>query len=339
MTSFLILSNHHNLLPLAQRLRSEGHETDVIIWNSRRSSRYERAWEGVGPKLKFGGQANAEKLVRGLVDLAEDGAAVVVSDSHLATKRFHSAKYLYGGPHPEGPLPTSGLRLGGWFDGERLSAAHLLVVDRGAWHGGFGPEVDGALTLVRLDTEPARSLYDRLWAPMQDALKSSGFRGLVQSDLVVATADGEPRLEGLHRGWTPLQWHAFVGDDLAASLVGGEPVLETKYSVALPLSIPPWPNSTAHPREPVAIGGLTAEQRACVWWHDIRVTEGQLTTAGLDGLAGVIQGRADTLTLARERALEIAGRVDLPERQLRTDVGWSVETVLGRIEDALGLVL
>ena len=78
-----------------------------------------------------------------------------------------------------------------------------------------------------------------------------------------------------------------------------------------------------------------------VFWHDVQVDPeaGKLTTAGLDGLVGVVRGAADTSELALVRALEVALRIELPEKQFRSDAGRRVQSVLSELEGRFGVLL
>lgn len=347
MSGFLVISDRHGLLPLAQRLRGEGHEVDAVIWNPGQRRRYDRAWEGAFDKLVRRG--DLRRTLETMIEAAREAGIAILTDSrraiaYLSEIRLDGVEVFAAGPFEE--TPSSALRIGGWFDGESMQAPHLLFFDVGAWPGGLGPRVDAAAVLVRIDHEAALDLYDRLWRPMQDALKSSGFRGLVQGDLNVATASGEPRIESRRSGWAWLQWHAFLsempeneGEGLGAVLGGAVPVLPRKFVVALPLSVPPWPHTTAKPRDPQPIPSLSTAQRARVFWHDIRVEEAHLHTAGLDGMVGVVRGAADSFELARSRALDLAAEITLPERQLRTNVGAPLPAILATIEDLVGFTI
>jgi len=254
--------------------------------------------------------------------------------------------------HTTGGGLEGGLRPGGWFDGENLHGHHLLVVDRGAWPGGMGPAIDSGLTMVRIDVPETVWMVDQLAEKWTDELKSSGFRGLVQLNLNFQTETGEPEVNGMQAGWPFLHTHAFLSEleDFAGLLAEDTPsatrpaqtLLPRKFVTALPVSRPPWPTRKARFRFDLApIGGLTPEQMGRVFWHDVQVDpEAQkLTTAGLDGLVGVCRGAADTNELALVRALEVALRLALPEKQFRSDAGRRTQSVLSELEGRYGVLL
>ena len=58
--NYLVITHHHELMPFANRLKSQGHQVDVIVWRKR----YEKAWNGRLTKtLRMSeGQVNEESL-------------------------------------------------------------------------------------------------------------------------------------------------------------------------------------------------------------------------------------------------------------------------------------
>ena len=355
----LVLSNRHNLLPFAHRLRGEGNEVDVIIRNSGSSDRYERAWEGSFSPLLNRSEVNAESL-GALAELAKKGECVVLTDHYNSAKRFSDARHLFPALRTD-EAPTSTLRLGGWFTGETLIAPHALVVDVGAWPYGMGPAVEGSLTLIRLDTPGALEVYDSLMSPLKDLWKSLGFRGLVQVGLDLDTVGrgAQSELRGGNLGWPFLHTHAFVAElgSLSRMLLGlrdqgvrglrdpepsdiDEPWTPKKFTTVIPVTIPPYPHRTSEGAKEVSVEGLTEQWQGRVFWHDVKVDqqERRLRTAGLDGLVGVTTGSADTPSLARAKALELAQAIELPEKQYRVDAAQGVEGALGGLE-TLGILL
>jgi hypothetical protein len=244
------------------------------------------------------------------------------------------------------------MRLGGWFDGEKLRGHHLLIVDRGAWPGGMGPAIDGAMTLIRVDIPASIEMVDTLTEKWQDELKAGGFRGLVQWNLNFQTESGEPEADRMEAGWPFLHTHAFVSemedfsgllaDPTAPGTVGPRTLLPRKFVTVYPISRPPWPTRKARFRfDLVPIQGLTPPQMGRVFWHDVQVQpeDQSISTAGLDGLVGIARGAGDTNELALVRALEIGLRLRLPEKQFRSDVGRQVQSALAELEGRFGVLI
>ena len=340
--NFLILSNRHYLLPLANRLTKEGHDTQVLMYHSSKGKQYEQAYEGV---IELAGHRSNNKdwqaKLAALKEMAQEGECIVVTDSWQASQEFSQAQVLFPmGSLKLTPQPTDSVRLGAWFNGQDFEAEHLMVCELGPWAGGVGQQsVLGGLTVVRL-SQHDRTLLPDLTAQAED-LSERNFRGLVQWSL--DGTSGELKL-GSERalGWQPLHGHAFMNemDNLGDVMGGGsEAWLPTRFSCVLPVSQPPWPN---HPAKfergyngPVH---LPQEAHGHVLWHDVRVdTEAREVMAlGLDGLVGVVRAGFNSFELARETALGVARSMDFPDRQYRVDFGANVPGVLGAMEQAFG---
>ena len=340
MKGFLVLSNRHELVPLYHRLRREGHETHLVVWNSR----FESVWDGLATKLvrRSDSTLTPENLIPA-IEAAKAGDLTVLTTVPLAAQWFGDAQRLYG-PGPTSTPPADHVLFGGWFTGEEVKAPHLLVADWGAWAGGQGATVLGGLTLVRPTGDLPTGILTAL-AKATDTLKAASYRGLFHFDVVEDPSTGELLLRGLQSGWGTLHTHAFVAEleSLGAVLLGEAPTLARRFVTVLPVTQPPWPSARqGERRAPTEVGGLTPTQQGKVFWHDITVDKEhrKLFTAGLDGMVGVVTGSSDgTPSLARARALELAVRMELVEKQYRTDVGALVDPALATLEERWGVVL
>lgn len=351
---FLVLSHTHSLLPFAYRLQNSGAQVQPVVT----VSAFEAAWRGkMDPSPRDPKGRLDQDWLAALVSESED--PIILTDDWKLQERLQNShgERIFGltqQRHSQTESMTGGIRIGGWFTGEHLIGLHLLIVDRGSWSGGQGPLVDGALTLVRVDDQRTEQMVDELVRDRVDELKSAGFKGLVQFDLNFQTSDGQPEVSGMVAGWPFLHTHAFLSEleDFSGLLEAGNnspsgvgvlpPLLPKKFVTVIPISRPPWPTRKARFRfDLVPIEGLTPLQMGRVFWHDVQmdIEAGRLTTAGLDGLIGVARGAADTNELALVRAIEIALRVRLPEKQFRTDAGRQVQSVLAELEGRFGVLV
>jgi hypothetical protein len=348
---FLVISHTHSLLPFAYRLQLAGHDVQTVVV----VQAFEAAWKGkMEPSPRDSKGKLSPDFLKELTRIANTEESIILTDDWKLQQMLGEGVF---GVHTQQHIVTGGLvtpvRLGGWFDGERMVAPHLLVVDRGAWTGGMGPAVDSGLTMVRIDVPETQMMVEGLVQTQVDELKSSGFRGLVQLSLNFQTEDGQPEVDGMSAGWPFLHTHAFVSEleDFAGLLAEGTSedeqspshhLLPSKFVSVLPVSRPPWPTRKARFRFDLAqVKGLTPPQLGRIFWHDVQVDSeaGTISTAGLDGLLGVVRGAADTSELALARALEVAVRLRLPEKQFRPDVGRQVQTVLAELEGRYGVLL
>lgn len=333
MSSFLLVSHKHELLPFANRLMSEGHTVYVIIWRSK----YERAWSGrIEPVLKFSRDSITKETWQPYIERVKSKDLTLVSNVPKAREIFDGHGYVW---LPVDERSEEPFRCGGWFDGETIHHPHVVIADVGAWPGGLGSRVDGGLVLVRLP-DGIPEVMKEVTDAVSDQLKTSGYKGLFSVEFERVT--GRLKVKTVHAGWLPLQLHAFLAEvPLAPLLLGEETKPLPRFAVALPLSVPPWPVADAHYKIDQELQGLTPVQMGRVWWHDVQFSqeEKSLRTAGLDGLLGICVSGAHNLELARGRVLEVAQRLQVPELQYRPDVGALVPTVLAGIEETLGLCL
>lgn len=337
---FLVISNKHELLGVFHRLKRTGHDVELIVWNSRN----EDVWSGLATQVvrRSDGSLTPENLTP-FIEAAKAGELTLITATPKAMEWFGGAQLVYGKLPNETIEPIDPLLLGGWFSGEAIAAPHLLVTDWGAWPGGLGPKVKGGLTLVRVDHLP--SLVANAAGKAAERLKSASFRGLFHFSAIENPGTGEMELGGLTAGWPFLHTQAFLAElgDLGATLSGKPPELLKRFVTVLPVTVPPWPNPRQGGRRPaVEVRGLTPTQQGRCAWGDITVDpeHRKVLTAGLDGMVTVATGASDgSPALARMRALELATRLDLPEKQYRPDVGASVDAVLAALEDRWGLVL
>lgn len=338
---FLVASLRAELLPLAHRLRREGHEVEALVWRAR----YEAAWEGALTK--------SVRHSDGTLEIAALETRLREADRVLTTVRRvqELCPTAYGvAPKLTEVEPRDRLLLGGWFSGEEIQAPHLLVADWGVYPGGLGAHVLGGLTLVKLGTggettpnakQPYPAFVGGSVQAAIERMKSASFRGLFHFDVEEDVTSGELRLRGLSCGWPELHTFAFVAElaNLASTISGEIPKLQHKYVSAVPVSVPPWPSERQGKGESLPIEGLTPTQQGKLFWLDMQVDGRQLRTAGLDGLVAVAIGASDsTPALARLRALELAGKLSVDGKQVRPDAGLAVDSVLASLEDRYGFV-
>ena len=339
---YLVMTREHGLLPVAQRLITEGHDVEAIV----DKERFEGAWGGKLHKVlrNSKGQFSAANL-EPVAKSAAKGETVVLTDMRQAKRAvtiFQGAPYFYRTEDSE--FHGCGLAIGGWWNGAEAQAMHLLVYDLGTWPAGLGPSLPGGLTLIRIDFtgEQLQLVKSDLEAKLAEA---GEFRGLFNVGLLPDDPDknGTFKLGGAQLGWPYLQTQAFLSEleKLGDVLVGThEPVLPQKFVTVVPVSMPPWPcggsnaKSVEVPRLPPALEGA-------VFWHDITidVENRTISTGGLDGFVSVHRGAGAYPETARGKALAGATAIRLPEKQYRPDVGASVSTVLAQLEHLFGIVV
>ena len=317
----------------------------MIVWRKR----FERAWgERLDPTLRGSqGEMNRERL-QGVMDRVAQSETIVLSDvapgtgAHEMLSSLPTTKFLRVDTGPTEGEPFD-LRMGAWYTGEKLVDPHLLVYDVGAWPGGLGSQVPGGLTLVMPSPETDLSFLTPLVQPFEDQLKSLEFRGLVNIGLGRDPMTGGLRLAQLRAGWPLLHLDAWLSStEKVGRVLAGEasPCPTAKYTVVVPVSIPPWPNPQGA-AQVVKIDGLPPQLQQWNFFYDVDPHEDtqELWTAGLDGLVCVTRGEGSQFETARLHALGIAQQIQMPEKGYRPDVGLRVPVVLAQLERLFGLVL
>ena len=340
MNSALVLSHKHHLLPVAHRLRLEGVDVEVATWrgvvkegaHKPKENRFDRAWEGVMGRVMRSAEIT-QHAVEGMVDLARDGKTAVLTSAVGASKMFSEAARLLPRIEPE-MTPQGPLRLGAWWNGEAFVGLHMLYADQTTWPMGIGPGPEGAMALVRIDDPELHELFHGAAGEVSRMLGGIRFRGLVQLGLFLDAADGKIQIRGGELGWPWLHTHAFLSEleNLSAVVLEDEaPVISKRFTVVVPVTMPPWPWQDGKAEE-VPIKGLTTQKQGQVFWHDVHMKDGELWTAGLDGLVGVCRGAANTPELARAKALADAVAIELPSKQFRPDAVQSLSAQLAMLE-------
>lgn len=342
-TPIVVVSRESKLLPLAHRLRNvERHPTTVMMWKKS----FEAAWDGMITKdVKSSDREIHKESITDLVQKAKNGDIVIVHDVPNLEDSFDEAAGVYGIRTLESS--ESPIRLGFWWDGQTEQAEHLLIYDMGAWANGMGMKVPAALTLINTSEGALQELWTKLFTDeARQFLRGLNFRGLVNVGLI--EDKGELILSGWEMGWPDLHTQVFMGavanNSWGGLLVHREiPRLWNMFTFGLVLSVPPWPG-THHPNargkgiQGVPIG-LNDKLHEYVYWHDVNVNveTKSLTTAGTDGLVGIVHANANCFENAKQKALGVAGMIELVDKQFRMDVGNGVRVLEAQLEDHYGV--
>lgn len=339
MSEYLVLPRRHHLIPLAWRLKGEGHTVGVLP----RSDRYERAWDGLFDKAFKGQEKRDREEMAQLVEMAKTGQFTILTDCEKWQAQFEGAERVFG-PTGENPIPNewrpAPVQVGAWRTGDgRDILPHLIVRDLGAWPGGMGPCVTAGVLSEwwgewRIPAGLAPAFEDEGWEVEVPP-------GLWQRDIIANEAGvvsfGAPR-----GGWELWQSQLLLSQvESLGGLLEDRPQGEAKgrFAAALAVSVPPWPNDKAR-SAPVLISGPSREQRQSVLsWFDVRkVGEMKvLETAELDGLVAIARVAANSIQWAGAQVLDVAQAFELPERQYRPDLGTAWNLVQGQL-GRLGLL-
>ena len=118
LEKFLVISLTHSLLPIAHRLKLEGHDVEVLV----SVAAFEKAWSGKLRKVlrNSRGQITPSNL-QSAIGAAEAGDVTVLTDDWSLETLCGNAKRKFGVYRfDDEKEPDSVLRIGGWFDGEEF---------------------------------------------------------------------------------------------------------------------------------------------------------------------------------------------------------------------------
>lgn len=356
--SILVISNNHYLLPLAHKLKNTeggGDSVSTTVWKGS----YERAWEGLIEKQMWASKKEIHAgNVQKILDSAQSGKSIVVSDVPSLTNGFAGINYenvyaVHKSSHSDGAPSTGNVRLGGWRtpDGH-IIFKHMLVYDMGAWTGGLGLPVPGAVTLIDV-SKNFEGGAEKLWHAVMtkealELLEARHFIGLFNVEILLV--GGTIQLGQWELGWPQLQTHAFMSalpmsmSHLLLNLIDQVQFQKT-FTVALPISVSPWPSNDRAKMRGVSVQGmeifLNEKLHPNVFFHDVQVDmeARKLTTAGTDGLIGVVHHSSDLFYSAVEKVLAITAVTEVEGIQYRTDIGQAVQPLLSQLEAQFGVTV
>lgn len=222
--------------------------------------------------------------------------------------------------------------IGAYFDGEKFLAPACL----GWEHKRFFPGDLGELTSEMgtvVTYARSRRFFERTLGRVEKLLREHGHRGYVNLNTIVNERGIWPLEFTCRFGYpgtailTPLQATPW-GELLAAMIDGSRSSIATRsgFSVGIVLTVPPFPYPRPQVEDPVGLpvlfeGELSHEDRRNLHYCELGLEGGELVTSGPYGWAMVVTAVADSISLAQQRANQLADRVLIPNVRYRRDIG------------------
>jgi hypothetical protein len=298
-------------LPFAWRLYKEGVEVRVVV----NKDRYERAWAGLLPK-EMQGPAKTNARWESLLKEAIEGGDYVLTDVPKVFEFASGYERLYR-PLPfatEADLPV--VYFGGWYSQGEAKGFHYVFPDWGFWPGGYGPTQISSGVLYA----PTNVSWSH-WTKVLPEAELEGYRGAFW--VGVRWNDVTNEFERIHTltGFPSLFTHLLLSDQAYCPLLeGSEPSFPNRFVVSMSISVPPYPYTSIPGSAPIPIPSLEPHL-SNTFVHDVALKDGQVWTAGTDGLIGYVRASGDILSLALQDALGVATSLRIPQVQYRPDVG------------------
>jgi phosphoribosylamine--glycine ligase len=179
----------------------------------------------------------------------------------------------------------------------------------------------------------SRRFFERTLGRVEKLLREHGHRGYVNLNTIVNERGIWPLEFTCRFGYpgtailTPLQATPW-GELLAAMIDGSRSSIATRsgFSVGIVLTVPPFPYPRPQVEDPVGLpvlfeGELSHEDRRNLHYCELGLEGGELVTSGPYGWAMVVTAVADSISLAQQRANQLADRVLIPNVRYRRDIG------------------
>ena len=217
----------------------------------------------------------------------------------------------------------------GWFDGQSFARPFNHTFEKKKlMNDDIGPSSGCVGNIV--EACPMCRIVEEGILRFEGILRYHGYVGCIDLNTIC----NEEGVWGLE--WTPrLGYDAFpalmemltvpLADIVTRYARGGSggdfPMNTTGYGAALRVSIPPYPCEDVDAPRDVAIRGLVRADRPHAYFYNVVLDpDGQLRSSGAWGATVAFTGFGETIPDAMGRCEEMAKRVELRDKQFRTDL-------------------
>ncbi len=229
----------------------------------------------------------------------------------------------------------------GWFNGRDWASPFNHTIEyKKLFAGDIGPNTGCMGNVVWTVNKPEKDEFVQNLKKLTPFLKAADYRGPIDIN-TIANSSGIFGLELTTRfGYDAIE--AFyelltkkdLGNDLM-SLAKGElqefSVHKDKVSVAVRLSVPPYPHRMADKRDrgmPVTV----PNDLSGIFLSDVYKNNGEYFWSASDGVLMKVAGVGKNVREAKEAAEKIYNRVHAPGLQYRSDIGDSVGSDIGKLK-------
>jgi phosphoribosylamine--glycine ligase len=221
--------------------------------------------------------------------------------------------------------------VGGYFNGEAFIGKACLDWEHKRFFPGNLGELTGEMgTIATFDR--SNVFFERTLKRMTPMLAENGYCGYVNLNTIVNESGIWPLEFTCRFGYPgfavlgPLQQTRWA--DLFAAMVSrqGTATMSSGFCAAIALTTPPFPYDREMIEDPVGLpvlfdGQLTGEDMDHLYYGEVGLDSGQLVTAGMYGWTMVATAVADNIEAARGKAVELAGKIIVPNVRYRRDIG------------------
>ena len=222
----------------------------------------------------------------------------------------------------------------GWFDGEHFVCFNHTFEKKRFMEGDKGPNTGCMGNLVWICNKD--KLVQYLLLPLEDFLKKAGYIGPLDANCIVTPEEvyflewtarlGYDAIQALGE-LLDLSWFDFLYGISTGTL--SKPKFHPYYSLAVRLSMPPYPNETASAShlQGLRVLDIPPQAKKHVWLSDVQYNGKTPALAGVDGVVGCVTAYGEgefpiALREARRRVYRTIDNIAInPDLQFRQDIG------------------
>jgi phosphoribosylamine--glycine ligase len=229
----------------------------------------------------------------------------------------------------------------GWFNGGWVRPFNHTMEKKRFMEGDKGPNT-GCMGNVVWATNGDK-LTATVLEPLEPLLERVGYVGPLDVNCIV-TQDAAYFLEFTARfGYDAIQaWNELLKLPLfdylykvATKQADEVPVFQDSYSIAIRLSVPPYPSEKGTEQwAGVQVLDVPKEASKHVWLADVMRKDGVDVVAGVDGVLGCVTARGSSVRECRRRAYRTINNIVIhPDVQYRSDIGADTEENIAKLKE------
>ena len=214
-----------------------------------------------------------------------------------------------------------------WWNGLHSSVHNITFEEKKFMNDNIGPAIGCAGNVVKMVSPKMRIVKEGI-GKMERLLKKTTYRGPIDLNMIATPTklygleftvrmgyDAIQALFELHKGSTT----EFLYNIASGGRNGGE--FTSDYSIAVRLSIPPYPYDDGEAEEGVPIIGVNNNNAKHVWWGDAMKDDRDYVSAGAYGSPLSVTARGRDVQECRRRVYRTIDNLTIPQVQYRTDIG------------------
>jgi phosphoribosylamine--glycine ligase len=238
--------------------------------------------------------------------------------------------------------------VGAYFDGVKFVGEACLDWEHKRFFPGNLGELTGEMgTIATFDR--SRRFFERTLKRMTPLLATDGYCGYINLNTIVNSAGIWPLEFTCRFGYPGFAVLGPLQETSWADLFGvmarrtGVVRMRSGFCAAIVLTTPPFPYDRKTVNESVGLpvifdGEMSLKDLERLYYGEVGLINGQLATSGQYGWTMVATGVSNTIEVARDEAVALAGKILVPNVRYRRDIGTNLVEQDFQFVDQLGLL-